>query len=65
MDNVIIINKISPDYDSSKLQQPTFENKVDVFEDRMKGWMVGQCLNRRIGKIEEMKSEVEAWHPYS
>lgn len=23
--------------------------------------LMGQCLNRRIGEIEEMKSEVEAW----
>lgn len=23
--------------------------------------LMGQCLNRRISKIDEMKSEVEAW----
>ena len=23
--------------------------------------LMGQCLNRRIGKIEEMKKEVKAW----
>lgn len=37
---MIIIHKISPGFDSSKLNNATFEDKVDVFEDRMKGWML-------------------------
>jgi hypothetical protein len=40
LDKEVIIHKISPIYTSDKLAVPAFNNKVDVFEERMKGWML-------------------------
>ena len=34
-----IAQSISPNYTSEKLEDPSIEDKIDVFEDRMKGWL--------------------------
>jgi len=33
---------ISPNYTSEKLENPSIEDKIDVFEDRLKGWLFTQ-----------------------
>ena len=40
--------KISPRYDSSKLNPGTFDDRLDVYEDRVRGWLIdcGRILNR-------------------
>jgi len=33
---------ISPNYTSKKLENPSIEDKIDVFEDRLRGWLFTQ-----------------------
>jgi hypothetical protein len=33
-------NFVSPNFDESKLSNPTIDDLIDVFDDRMKGWFV-------------------------
>lgn len=36
---------ISPHYPAEKLESPTLEDLIDVFEDRMMGWLLGPARN--------------------
>lgn len=40
--------KISPRFDSMKLSNPAFDDYVDVYEDRVRGWLIdsGRILNQ-------------------
>ncbi|GAH37735.1 unnamed protein product [marine sediment metagenome] len=35
-----MIYKISPKYELNKLKNPTFDDYVDVYEDRVRGWLI-------------------------
>jgi hypothetical protein len=44
----ISIRKISPKYDSSKLDSGALDDRIDVYEDRVRGWLIdcGHILNK-------------------
>jgi hypothetical protein len=47
-DATMSIRKISPNYDSGKLGAGTLNDRIDVYEDRVRGWLIdcGHILNR-------------------
>lgn len=46
----IQILKISPSYTIDKLQNPSFEDLIDIFEDRTRGWLIDSA--RALNKFE-------------
>jgi hypothetical protein len=45
---------VSPNYTHAKLESPSYTDIVDVFEDRMRNWLLapaGQLLNTRNGSV--------------